>query len=100
MENVLERRLLMGKETRLFKSEERKSRSDVSEFLRQLADRISKGQVVLSQGQEEITLQLPQSVVLEVQVEDEDKGTRGVQHSLEVEIKWFDDEQGGPLELR
>jgi amphi-Trp domain-containing protein len=90
----------MGKETRLFKSEERKSRSDVSEFLHQLADRISKGTVVLSQGQEEITLQLPQSVILEVQVEDEDKGARGVQHSLEVEIKWFDDEQGGPLELR
>ncbi|MDY0248245.1 MAG: amphi-Trp domain-containing protein [Desulfobacterium sp.] len=90
----------MGKETRLFKSEERKSRSDVSEFLHQLADRISKGQAVLSQGQEEIILQLPQSLILEVQVEDEDKGARGVQHSLEVEIKWFDDEQGGTLELR
>ena len=90
----------MGKEPRLFKSEERKSRSDVSEFLHQLADRISKGQAVLSQGQEEITLQLPQSLILEVQVEDEDKGAKGVQHSLEVEIKWFDDEQGGTLELR
>ena len=90
----------MGKETRLFKSEERKSRSDVSEFLHQLADKISQGQAVLSQGQEEITVQLPQSLVLEVQVEDEDKGAKGVQHSLEVEIKWFDDEQGGTLELR
>jgi hypothetical protein len=39
-------------------------------------------------------------VILEVQVEDEDKGARGVQHSLEVEIKWFDVEQGGQLELR
>ena len=76
----------MGKETRLFKSEERKSRSDVSEFLHQLADRISKGQVVLSQGEEDITLPLPQSLILEVQVEDEEKGARGVLHSLEVEI--------------
>ncbi len=90
----------MGKETRLFKTEERKNRSDVSEFLHLLADRISKGQVVLSQGQEEVALQLPESMVLEVQVEDEDKGARGVQHSLEVEIKWFGDEQEGPLELR
>jgi len=89
----------MGKETRLFKSEERKSRSDVSVFLRQLADKISEGQVVLRQGQEEITLQLSHSLILEVQVEDEDKKTKGTQHSLEVEIKWFDDEQGGPLEL-
>ncbi|MGD9001184.1 MAG: amphi-Trp domain-containing protein [Anaerolineae bacterium] len=89
----------MGRETRLFKSEERKSRSDLSAFVHQLADKISEGQVVLRQGQEEITLQLPQSLVLEVQVEDEDKGARGIQHSLEVEIKWFDDEQEGPLEL-
>ncbi|MGD8230147.1 MAG: amphi-Trp domain-containing protein [Desulfobacteraceae bacterium] len=90
---------MMGKETRLFKSEERKSRSDVSTFLHQLADKISEGQVVLRQGQEEITLQLPRSLILEVQVEDEDKKTKGTQHSLEGEIKWFDDEQGGPLEL-
>jgi len=90
----------MGKEIRLFKSEERKNRADVSAFLHQLADKVSEGQVVLRQGQEEITLQLPQSLILEVQVEDEDKKAKGIQHSLEVEIKWFDDEQGGPLELR
>ena len=89
----------MGKETRLFKSEERKSRSELSAFVHQLADKISEGQVVLRRGQEEITLQLPQSLILEVQVEDEDKGSKGIQHSLEVEIKWFDDEQDGPLEL-
>lgn len=90
----------MGKETRLFKSEERKSRSEVSDFLHQLANKILEGQVVLRQGQEEITLQLPRGLILEVQVEDEDKGSKGVQHSLEVELKWFDDdEQGGPLEL-
>ena len=91
---------MMGKETRLFKSEERKSRSDVGEFLHQLADKIAQGQVVLSQGQEEIALKLPHSVILEVQVEDEDKKAKGVQHSLEVEIKWFDNEQGGPIDVR
>ena len=90
----------MGKETRLFKSEERQSRSDVSAFLRQLADKIADGQVVLRQGQEEITLQLPHAVILEVLVEDEDKKSKGIQHSLELEIKWFDDDKkGGPLEL-
>jgi amphi-Trp domain-containing protein len=90
----------MGKETRLFKSEERMKRTEVSEFLTQLADKISAGQVVLRQGGEEITLQLPQNLVLEIQVEDEDKKSKGVQHSLEIEIKWFDDDtKGGPLEL-
>lgn len=90
----------MGRETRLFKSQERKSRTDVSSFLHQLADKISNGKIVLSQGTEELELQLPENIILEVQVEDEDKGTKGIQHSLEVEIKWFDNEKAGSLELK
>jgi len=90
----------MGKETRLFKSEERKSRSEVSAFLGQLSEKLAEGQVVLRQGNDEIILQLPSNLILEVQVEDEDKRSRGIQHSLEVEIKWFDnDDQDGSLEL-
>ncbi len=91
----------MGKETRLFKSEEQKTRPEVSTFLHQLADKLAEGRVVLRQGQEEITLQLSHNLILEVQVEDEDKKAKGTQHSLEVEIKWFDDDNagGGPLEL-
>ena len=90
----------MGEETRLFKSEERKNRADVSAFLHQLADKVAEGRVVLRQGQEEITLDLPHNLILEIQVEDEDKKTKGIQHSLEVEVKWFDDDtSSGPLEL-
>lgn len=85
----------MGRETRLFKSEEKKSRADAGTFLHDLADRVSQGQVLLRQGQEKITLQLPGDVILEVQVEDEDKGPRGIEHSLEVQIKWFDKGSGG-----
>lgn len=90
----------MGRETKLFKSEERRNRADAAEFLRQLADKIEAGQVILRAGQEEITLALPYNLVLEIQVEDEDKKSRGIQHSLEIELKWFDAEEGGgPLEL-
>lgn len=90
----------MGKETRLFKSEERRSRAEVSQFLHQIADRIESGEVILRQGQEELTLTIPTNLILEVQVEDEDKKRRGIQHSLELELKWFDDDgTGGPLEL-
>ena len=90
----------MGKEIRLFKSEERKSRPEVSAFLHQLADKLAEGRVVLRQGAEELTLDIPHNLVLEIQVEDEDKKSKGTQHSLEVEIKWFDsDDAGGPLEL-
>jgi amphi-Trp domain-containing protein len=93
----------MGRETRLFKSRETKRREEIGDFLRQLADRIADGRVTLSQGGEDIVLQLPQSLVLEVQVEDEEKGQKGTQHSLELEFKWFDRESGeqaGPLELK
>lgn len=90
----------MAKEIRLFKSEERRSRSEVSLFLHQIADKIESGQVVLRQGQEELTLAIPPNLILEIQVEDEDKKTKGVQHSLEIELKWFDDGgASGPLEL-
>ena len=90
----------MGKEVRLFKSEERKSRPEVTAFLRELADKIDAGEVLLRQGSEEIKLEIPQNLVLEIQVEDEDKGSKGTEHSLELELAWYDgDEQGGPLEL-
>ena len=90
----------MGKETRLFKSEERHSRANVSAFLRQLADKVETGQVVLTAGQETITLDIPANLILEIQVEDEDKRSKGIQHSLEIELKWFDnDAAGGPLQL-
>ncbi|PIE15391.1 MAG: amphi-Trp domain-containing protein [Rhodobacterales bacterium] len=90
----------MGREVKLFKSEERQSRESVCAFLRQMADKISAGQVTLSQGKESITLNMPETLILDVQVEDEDKRRKGTQHSLEIEIKWFDDMAGGgPLSL-
>ena len=89
----------MGRETRLFKSQEKKTRTDVSTFLHQLADKVSQGTIILSKGSEELSLQIPQELILEIQVEDEDKKTKGVQHSLEVEIKWFDNSDG-PTDLK
>ncbi len=90
----------MGKEIRLFKSEEKKSRADAAQFLRQVADKLESGQVILRRGEEELVLQIPASLILEVQVEDEDKKSKGIQHSLELELKWFDNQEGdGSLEL-
>lgn len=91
----------MGTEVKLLKSEERKTRAEAAAFIRQLADKVEAGQVGLSSGPSVVDLEIPASVILEIQVEDEDKQTKGIQHSLEVTLKWFDgDEGGGPLELR
>ncbi|MGD9092289.1 MAG: amphi-Trp domain-containing protein [Anaerolineales bacterium] len=77
----------MAKETVLFQSEERMDLKKVSTFLYQLADRLEHNQVILQQGTEEITLNIPNNVILEVKVEEEDK--RGIaKYSLEVEIEW------------
>ena len=47
-----------------------------------------------------MSLDLPHNLILEIQVEDEDKKRKGIQHSLEIEIKWFEgDAAGGLLEL-
>lgn len=85
----------MGKEVRLFKTEERKTRAEVADFLRLLADKLSNGEVLLKSGNEEINLSIAPNVILEIQVEDEDKKNKGIQHSLEVEIKWYDGDDGG-----
>ena len=89
----------MAKEIVLFKSEERKDLQSVSAFLHQLADRLEHNQVILRQGTEEITLDIPNHVILELKVEEEDKKGK-TKHTLEVEIEWIEgDESGGVVTL-
>ncbi|WP_268839230.1 amphi-Trp domain-containing protein [Rhabdonatronobacter sediminivivens] len=57
--------------------------------MRALADKIETGRVTLRQGNEELVLVLPGQMVMEVKAEDEEKGSKGTQHSLEVELKWW-----------
>lgn len=89
----------MGQETVLFSSKEPKARGEVCAFLRDLADRIEAGRVTLRQGESEIVLDLPDEVVLELKVEDEEKRRKGTQHSLEVELKWYDGQAAKGVEL-
>ena len=77
----------MGRETTLFSSEERKDRAEVCSFLRALADRLETGSVTLQQDKGELSLEVPEQLILEIKVEDEEK-SGGIQHSLEVELKW------------
>ncbi|HID98468.1 MAG TPA: amphi-Trp domain-containing protein [Thermodesulfobacteriaceae bacterium] len=90
----------MGRETVLFKSEEKKNRTEIGDFFHRLGDKITEGQVILRQGGNDITLDIPTGVTLEIKVEDEEKKHKGIQHSLEIELKWFDNDQdSGGLEL-
>ena len=77
----------MGIENVLFKSEEKKASSDIANTLRQIADKIDGGSMILKQGSEEITLEFPKTMVLELKVEEE-QGKR-LKKSLEVELEWI-----------
>jgi amphi-Trp domain-containing protein len=89
----------MGKEIVLFKSEERKDLASVVAFLHQLADKLAGNQVVLRQGTEEIVIDIPNNVVLELKVEEEDKKGK-LKRTFEIEIEWIEgDESGGVVTL-
>ena len=77
----------MGRETVLFKNEEKMSRSEVAELLRTLANKLEKGKVLLQQGTEEVKLKIPERVELEVKAEKK-VGKRRTKKKLELEIEW------------
>ena len=89
----------MGREIVLFKSEEKKDLPSVAAFLRQLADKLDGNQVVLRQGTEEIVLDIPNNVILELKAEEENKKGK-MKRTFEIEIEWIEgDESGGAVTL-
>ena len=77
----------MGKEEVLFKSEEKKRSREAADLLRLIARKIEKGKVVLSQGNKETSLKIPQRVKVELKAEKE-TGRRKTTKKLEIEIEW------------
>lgn len=77
----------MGKETVLFKSEEKMSNSEAADLLRTLADKVEKGKLILSQGKNETVLKIPTRVEVEVKAEKE-VGRKKTTKKVEVEIEW------------
>ncbi len=79
----------MGKETVLFKTEEKMSRSIAADLLRQIADKLDKGKVKLLQGKDKaVTLKVPEQVEVEIKAEKE-VGKRRTKKKLEFEIEWI-----------
>jgi len=81
----------MGREIILFKSEERKTSGEVAAVLRDIADKVEQRQMTLKQDANEITLDFPENLVLELKVEEEE-GTK-VKRSLEIELEWVPGEE-------
>jgi amphi-Trp domain-containing protein len=77
----------MGRETVLFKTEEKKTAKEISETLRLIADKIDAGSMTLSQGADEVTVTFPGTMEIQLKVEEE-QGKR-LKKKFEVELEWI-----------
>ncbi|MFW6339117.1 MAG: amphi-Trp domain-containing protein, partial [Alkalispirochaetaceae bacterium] len=73
------------------RSKEQQSRSEVAQALRKLADRLEENTVTLGQGNEQVTLTLPERVELKMKVTEKPKG-QSTKQKLEVELSWTEGE--------
>lgn len=78
----------MGRETILFKNEEKMTRAEAATLLRNIADRLDKGKVTLSKGKENLQLKIPRQVEIELKAEKEE-GKKRRKKKLEIEIEWL-----------
>lgn len=87
----------------LFKSESRRSRSEIADYLRTVADKLeSGGEVTFRAGDETTAVSPPDRPEFEVKVEREGPADGSGELSIEMEIEWPEDaEQGetGELEI-
>lgn len=74
----------------LLETEKVQNRSEVAAYLQQIVDKLEGGKpLTLHSGDSEVTLEIPDRVEFEVQVEEERSGDM----SLELELEW--DAQNG-----
>jgi len=78
----------MGREIILFKSEEKKSAAEAAEVLRLVADKIGAGKMTLATGGDQVELDIPNWVTLEIKSEEETGASGRVKRSLELEVEW------------
>lgn len=77
----------MGKETVLFKYEEKMSSMEAAQLVRTVADKIESGEIVLEQGKKKVNMTIPSRVEVEVKAEKE-VGRKKTTMKLELEIEW------------
>ena len=74
------------------RSKEQQSRSEVAQALKKLADRIEENKVTLGEGEEQVSLTLPERVELKLKVTEKPKpGTK--KQELDIEISWKEGEK-------
>lgn len=85
----------MGRETVLFKSEEKKTAAEIAQTLRVVAEKVEAGSITLSTGSDSLELDLPGIMTFEIKAEEE-QGRNRVKRSLEFELEWTVGEDDTP----
>jgi amphi-Trp domain-containing protein len=84
----------MAKKNTLIRSKERRTTEDVAAFLRQLADRLERNEIVLQRGDEETSLEIPNRVTFKLRVKEKLKKRR-TKRQLKMALKWQDGDKRG-----
>jgi amphi-Trp domain-containing protein len=83
----------------ILKSEEKKSRSEVVEFLKEIAQKIDSGTVTLIQGEESVELLIPHHLTLELKIEEKIKPNKPRKMQLEIELEWVEGDKEEAIKL-
>ena len=77
----------------LFKSQEQREREQVGALLLRLAEKIETGQIALQRGDQEVPLDVGQTVDVRLTASKKDK-KRGSRVALKLSLKWWEGEEG------
>ena len=89
----------------LFEFEQDMSRADVATYLRTIADKLDdSGQLDFSAADQSSTVEVPEHVEFEIELERESNERGSSEASLELEVEWYETREGsiagpGSLEI-
>ena len=86
----------MEEERTLYESESHRTIPEVIDFLHQLAHWLGDRRLTFEEGEVTIVIQIPDEVVLEIEIEEEDEGDNQVKRSLEIGIEWVEGRASSP----
>jgi amphi-Trp domain-containing protein len=90
---------------KLFEFEQDMSRADVATYLRTVADKLDEnGELDFSTADQSTTIQVPEHVEFEIELERESNDRGSSEISLEFELEWYETREGsiagpGSLEI-
>jgi len=89
----------MAKKENLFTGKTHQTRAEVGEFLMQLGEKVTNGQVTLRQAGDDLVLDLPANLGMKVNVTRKAKPANGSRVKLNLKLAWREGDQEEPLAL-